>query len=83
MVLDVDLHLILVLGVRDGKGRADLDLGAVFAADANEGADDASGLGIADVATDGMVENRENSLRIQSPLLDRQGFWPGCQEAPI
>jgi hypothetical protein len=55
--------LVLLLGVWDGEAGADFDLGAVFGSDADEGTDDAAGLGrIAGISSYGVVENGQNSL---------------------
>jgi hypothetical protein len=39
LVLDIDLDLVLLLGVRDGEAGADFDLGAVFGSGAYESTD--------------------------------------------
>ena len=62
LVLDIDLDLVLLLGVRDGEAGADLDFGAIFRAGADEGADDSGGLGVSDVSSDGVVEDGEDGL---------------------
>jgi hypothetical protein len=67
--------LVLLLGVRDGEARADFDFGTVFGSGAYEGANDASRLGIlTDIAANGMVENREDSLIGASTLAKRYSF---------
>lgn len=63
LVVDVHLDLVLVLGVRDGEAGANLNLGAIFGAGADEGADNAGRLGIADVSSNGMVEDGEDGLQ--------------------
>lgn len=63
LVLDVDLDLVLLLGVGDGEAGPHLDLGAIFGTGAYQGANDPRGLGVfTDVASDGMVEDGEDSL---------------------
>ena len=63
LVLDIDLDLILLLGVRDGEALADLDFCAIFGSGAHKGADDSGGLGaITDIATCGVIEDGENGL---------------------
>jgi hypothetical protein len=59
LVVHVDLDLLGCLGVGDGIAVADLDFGAVFAAGAEEGADDAFLLG---GAAEGVVEDGEDGL---------------------
>jgi len=59
LVVHVDLDLFSRLGVGDGIAVADLDLGAVFAAGAEEGADDALLLG---GAAEGVIEDGEDGL---------------------
>lgn len=64
LILDVNLDLVLVFGVRDGEGRDDGHLAAVLGPASYEGTDDArrgrwrGGR----VATDGMVEDGEDGL---------------------
>jgi hypothetical protein len=59
LVVHVDLDLLGRLGVGDGIAVADLDLGAVFAAGSQQGADDALLVG---GAAEGVVEDGEDSL---------------------
>ena len=59
LVLHVDLDLLGGLGVGDGVAVADLDFGAIFAARAEEGANDAFLVG---GATEGVIEYREDGL---------------------
>lgn len=59
LVVHVDLDLLLRLGVGDGIAVADLNLGAVFAAGAEQGADDALLVG---GAAKGVVEDGEDGL---------------------
>jgi hypothetical protein len=54
--------LVLLLGVGDGEARANLNFGAIFRSGADEGADNSGGLGISDVSSNGVVEDREDSL---------------------
>jgi len=62
LVVHVDLDLLLSLGVGDGIAVADLDLGAVFAAGAEEGADDALLLG---GPAEGVIEDGEDGLAVR------------------
>jgi hypothetical protein len=62
LVVHVDLDLLGRLGVGDGVAVADLDLSAVFAAGAEEGADDALLVG---GAAQRVVEDGEDGLRGQ------------------
>ena len=62
LVLDVDLDLVLVLGVRDRKGAPHLDLAAILAAGADQGADHSCRLCVAGVAADGVVDDGEDGL---------------------
>lgn len=59
LVVHVDLDLLLGLGVGDGVAVADLDLGAILAADTEQGADDALLVG---VAAQRVVKDGEESL---------------------
>jgi hypothetical protein len=59
LVVHVDLDLLGRLGVGDGIAVADLDLGAVFAAGSQKGADDALLVG---GAAEGVVKDGEDSL---------------------
>ena len=59
LVLDIDLDLVLSLGVVDGEAVADLDLHSILRAGTKEGSDDAVGRW---VATGGMVEDGEDDL---------------------
>lgn len=59
LVVHVDLDLLLGLGVGDGVAVADLDFGAILAADSEQGADDALLVGI---AAQRVVEDGEEGL---------------------
>ena len=54
LVVHIDFDLLHRFGVADGEAIADFDLGAIFAAGAEEGADDAFLVG---VAAKGVVED--------------------------
>lgn len=76
LVVHVDLDLLGRLGVGDGIAVADLDFGAVFAAGAEEGADDAFLLG---GAAEGVVENGEDGLVLGVREQSRQASHCGCR----
>lgn len=63
LVFHVDLDLILFLCVRDGEGRSDFDLGAIFRPGAYQGADDSGGWGVFGyISSRGVIKNGEDSL---------------------
>lgn len=77
LVFDVDLDLVLLLGVGDGEARPHLDLGAIFGAGAYQGANDPRGLGVfTDVASDGMVEDGEDSLEAGRAICQPLNLFP-------
>lgn len=80
LVFHVHLDLVLLFGVGDGEARSDFDLGAIFRAGADEGADDTCGLGgFTGVSSDSMVEDGKNGLlseREKDMSVDRLG--PDC-----
>jgi hypothetical protein len=65
LVVHVDLDLLGGLSVGDGIAVADLDFGTVFAARAEEGADDALLVG---GPTEGVIEDGEDGLIIDCQL---------------
>jgi hypothetical protein len=76
LVVHVDLDLLGRLGVGDGIAVADLDLGAVFAAGAEEGADDAFLLGR---TAEGVVEDGEDGLIIACQRVKQAASRSGCR----
>lgn len=72
LVVHVDLDLLGRLGVGDGIAIADLDLGAVFAAGAQQGADDALLVG---GAAQRVIEDGEDSLVTLSAGCTWQRRW--------
>jgi hypothetical protein len=62
LVFDIDLDLVLLLGMGDSEARANLDFGAIFRSGADKGANNSGRLRISDVSSNGVVEDREDSL---------------------
>ena len=59
MIVKVDFDLVLGLCMSDGEAIPYLDFLAIFAADAEKGADDSV---LVDIAPGGVVEDREDGL---------------------
>jgi hypothetical protein len=76
LVVHVHLDLLGRLGVGDGIAVADLDFSAIFAAGAEEGANDAFLLG---GAAEGVVEDGEDGLFIVCQRVKDAGSHCGCR----
>jgi hypothetical protein len=76
LVVHVDLDLLGRLGVGDGIAVADLDLGAVFAAGTEQGANDTFLFG---GAAEGMVEDGEDGLFIACQRVKQAASHWACR----
>jgi 3-dehydroquinate synthase class II len=76
LVVHVDLDLLGRLGMGDGIAVADLDLGAVFAAGAEEGANNTFLLG---GAAEGVVEDGEDGLFGACQRVKQAASHGGCR----
>jgi hypothetical protein len=76
LVVHIDLNLLGGLSVGDGIAVADLDLSAVFAAGAEEGANDAF---LLSGAAEGVVEDGEDGLFIVCQRVKHAASHGGCR----
>jgi hypothetical protein len=76
LVVHVDLDLLGRLGVGDGIAVADLDFGAVFAAGAEQGANDAF---LLSGAAEGVVEDGEDGLFMIRQRVKHAASRCGCR----